>query len=396
MPVTNYSRNLGKGSAVKDHPRRNMGHTSNKQIALHSRSPDKKYSAPVRCSPNKHSSSLRRHNNQQFSGQDHHHIQSKKISTPSIQHSFVASTAEFRSNHSTLYPETPKDQSSLYRDVSNESSKNSLKKQSAPLKFPETIYHESYNRSTDVHAANRVNYRTQDHTPFNTSRASKGSQSTGESNTRTSQMQNKQVLQINDNSYTIINQIGKGGSSVVYFALDDKNQKRAIKKVDLSQIDEQQAEDFKNEISYLERLKGNDRIIEIFGWEQKICDDGKFLYLVMECGDRDLGTLLKELSSPNNSSLKQTNGTSVSKRRGLTDNKVKFYWEEMLEAVQVIHGEGIVHRDLKPGNFVIVGGRIKLIDFGIGKKRNYVSFKTINILEFILQGIKMIYKRGDT
>ena len=39
----------------------------------------------------------------------------------------------------------------------------------------------------------------------------------------------------------------------------------------------------------------------------------------------------------------------------------------MLEAVQVIHREGIVHRDLKPGNFVIVGGRIKLIDFGIGK-----------------------------
>ena len=72
----------------------------------------------------------------------------------------------------------------------------------------------------------------------------------------------------------------------------------------------------------------------------------------MECGEKDLGTLLKDLSKDN---------------KGLTDNKIKFYWEEMLEAVQVIHREGIVHRDLKPGNFVIVGGRIKLIDFGIGK-----------------------------
>jgi len=37
----------------------------------------------------------------------------------------------------------------------------------------------------------------------------------------------------------------------------------------------------------------------------------------------------------------------------------------MLHAVQVIHRVGIIHSDLKPANFLLVAGRLKLIDFGI-------------------------------
>ena len=53
--------------------------------------------------------------------------------------------------------------------------------------------------------------------------------------------------------------------------------------------------------------------IQIFGWEQKTSYDGEYLFVVMECGEKDLGTLLKELSAQN---------------KGLTDNKIKFYWED--------------------------------------------------------------------
>ncbi len=48
----------------------------------------------------------------------------------------------------------------------------------------------------------------------------------------------------------------------------------------------------------------------------------------------------------------------------LTPSKIRFYWEQMLEAVQGIHRMRIVHADIKPSNFILVQGQLKLIDFG--------------------------------
>lgn len=48
----------------------------------------------------------------------------------------------------------------------------------------------------------------------------------------------------------------------------------------------------------------------------------------------------------------------------------------MLEAVQAVHQENVVHTDLKPANFVLVKGRLKIIDFGIAKA---VANDTVNI-----------------
>lgn len=44
------------------------------------------------------------------------------------------------------------------------------------------------------------------------------------------------------------------------------------------------------------------------------------------------------------------------------------YWHQMLQAVNYIHKKDVIHSDLKPENFLVVRGRLKLIDFGISSK----------------------------
>ena len=39
----------------------------------------------------------------------------------------------------------------------------------------------------------------------------------------------------------------------------------------------------------------------------------------------------------------------------------------MLHAVSIIHQRGIIHKDLKHANFLLVAGRLKLIDLGIAR-----------------------------
>ena len=311
---------------------------------------------------------MRRHyNKQQPFGQDVQLKESQAFPTPS-HNPCTSDTFNDRKSPPSCNSELP---TKLFDDKDNS---NQLNEQQVIL--PETkkstdpkLYCSSFveGKSSDVHPVDTSAIVVH---PVNTSNIPIQNRSLPALYHKPSWAEKQPKLLINDNEYTIINQIGKGGSSVVYRVLDDNSQMRAVKKVDMSQIDRKQAEDFKNEISHLEKLKGNERIIEIYGWEQKEDDEGEALYVVMECGEKDLGTLLKELCSTTSGASKENGGRVVVKR--LTDTKIKFYWEEMLEAVQVIHREGIVHRDLKPGNFVIVGGKIKLIDFGIGNIKDYV------------------------
>lgn len=71
----------------------------------------------------------------------------------------------------------------------------------------------------------------------------------------------------------------------------------------------------------------------------------------MEMGELDFNTLLR---------MRHTSETAR-----FDPVFVRYYWQEMLECLAAVHKYDIVHSDLKPANFVLVQGRLKLIDFGI-------------------------------
>ncbi|KAK2591457.1 hypothetical protein QQS21_010866 [Conoideocrella luteorostrata] len=75
-------------------------------------------------------------------------------------------------------------------------------------------------------------------------------------------------------------------------------------------------------------------------------------YILMEVGELDFNSLLR-------------NRQSGDEAPSFDVTFVRYYWKEMLECVRAIHAQAVVHSDLKPANFVLVGGRLKLIDFGI-------------------------------
>ncbi|KAF8827701.1 hypothetical protein HHX47_DHR4000341 [Lentinula edodes] len=167
--------------------------------------------------------------------------------------------------------------------------------------------------------------------------------------------------QVNKKVYARLDMIGKGGSSRVFRVMTYASELYAIKKVALDKTDSETMAGYMNEIALLKRLEGNSRIIRLVDSEVKAGPGGSkgHLLLVMECGEIDLARLISERS-----------------QEGLDMVWIAYYWQQMLQAVQVIHDEKIVHSDLKPGNFVLVKGQLKLIDFGIA---NAIANDTTNI-----------------
>uniref|UniRef100_A0AAQ5XCE6 Protein kinase domain-containing protein n=1 Tax=Amphiprion ocellaris TaxID=80972 RepID=A0AAQ5XCE6_AMPOC len=153
-------------------------------------------------------------------------------------------------------------------------------------------------------------------------------------------------ITIKGRQFFILKMIGRGGSSKVYQVLDHKKQMFAVKYVDLEEADAQTIESYKNEIEHLNHLQQySDQIIKLYDYEIT----NSYIYMLMECGNLDLNTWLRN-------------------RKTVNPLERKYYWKNMLEAVHIIHKHGIVHSDLKPANFVIVNASLKLIDFGIANR----------------------------
>ncbi|KAH6660282.1 kinase-like domain-containing protein [Truncatella angustata] len=159
----------------------------------------------------------------------------------------------------------------------------------------------------------------------------------------------RNYLKVNGKYYTRLDSLGRGGSAKVYRVAADNGKMFALKRVSIENADEGQVRGYKGEIDLLRRLNTCERVINLYDYEMN--EEKQVLNLLMEMGELDLNTLLRTRLSPETARFDPV--------------FVRFYWQEMLECLAAVHTFSIVHSDLKPANFVIVQGRLKLIDFGI-------------------------------
>ncbi|ALC45726.1 ald, partial [Drosophila busckii] len=174
---------------------------------------------------------------------------------------------------------------------------------------------------------------------------------------------NSNVLQIKNQEYLILKKLGCGGSSSVYLAKRrDTGKEFALKVVDL-QADPLVVEGYLNETKLLEKLQGNECVVSLYDY-QLLRQESK-LYMVMEKGDCDLNKILQGFTT----NLPLYNLMNI------------LY--QMLQAVNYIHQHGVIHSDLKPANFLMINGRLKLIDFGIASN---IAVDSTSIIKFSQAG----------
>ncbi|KAK0511035.1 hypothetical protein JMJ35_006587 [Cladonia borealis] len=175
-----------------------------------------------------------------------------------------------------------------------------------------------------------------------------------------SQKKKRNYISVNGKLFTRMDCIGRGGSSKVYRVMAENYKVFALKRVTLEDQDELAVRGYKGEIELLRKLENVDRVVRLFDWE--INEDRHTLSVLMEMGESDLNRVLTLRLNAEDATFDIT--------------FTRFYWKEMLECVRAVHACDIVHSDLKPANFLLLQGRLKLIDFGIS---NAIADDTVNV-----------------
>ena len=178
--------------------------------------------------------------------------------------------------------------------------------------------------------------------------------------TNAKQRRPRNMISVNGKHFTRMECVGRGGSGRVYRVMADNFKLFAVKSVSLEGLDELTIRGFKGEIELLKRLQDVERVVRLYDYE--INEEKKVLRVLMDIGELDL----KKVLDPR-----------LDEESGKFDiTFTRYIWKEMLECVSAVHAHDIVHSDLKPANFVMMQGRLKLIDFGIA---NAIQDDTVNV-----------------
>lgn len=155
-----------------------------------------------------------------------------------------------------------------------------------------------------------------------------------------------------DDKFKVLTEIGRGGMSVVYLAMDQRlNKQWAIKEI-LKKANTQDDEIAINSLMAEANLMKNldhpvlPRIVDII-------DNGKTIYVIMDYIEgRSLDKELKEKGPQ-------------------SEEKVLSWAKQLCEGLSYLHSQKppIVYRDMKPANVMLKPeGTVKIIDFGIARE----------------------------
>lgn len=154
------------------------------------------------------------------------------------------------------------------------------------------------------------------------------------------------------NGFELKKLLGKGGMAEVWYAENEIGKPAAVKVLNENLASYPQiVERFHNEALVMVRLD-HPNIRQVYGYGYI----GNRHCIVMEYLEgEDLEALMK-------------NG------KQFTDEELRRWWDQTVDALNYTHAMDIVHRDIKPSNlFLDKRGNIKLLDFGIAKVKESIS-----------------------
>ncbi|KZV42819.1 serine/threonine-protein kinase mph1 [Dorcoceras hygrometricum] len=287
------------------------------------------------------------------------------------------------SHQSAIPPQATSSNSAMSMELSKSSvlSKELLSISPSECDIPKDSFHEQNNSTAgnlqDKKSEPPLSKVASSEANLENSKAQKlevGASSKAASTTRKKGYDPDLFFKVNGKLYQRLGKIGSGGSSEVHKVISSECRIYALKRIKLKGRDYATAYGFCQEIEYLNRLKGKNNIIQLIDYEVtdrtllqevmngsmnnkdgRVKDEG-FIYMVLEYGEIDLAHMLSQKWG-------ELDGSMAT----IDENWLRFYWKQILLAVNTIHEERIVHSDLKPANFLLVKGSLKLIDFGIAK-----------------------------